>query len=86
VLQALVLAQKGFIGQVMFDGQVEPLQDASLLVQPWQAGLAEPNAQVWVLTGEGEREEAGDALWAGDYRWLKVETDGQQQWLSKKIP
>ena len=86
VLQALVLEQKGFIGQVMFDGQVEPLQNASLLVQPWQAGLAEPNAQVWVLTGEGEREEAGDALWAGDYRWLKVETDGQQQWLSKKIP
>ena len=86
VLQALVLAQKGFIGQVMFDGQVEPLQDASLLVQPWQAGLVESNAQVWVLTGEGEREEAGDALWAGDYRWLKVETDGQQQWLSKKIP
>lgn len=85
-LQSIVLEQAGFIGEVFFENSGEPVEAASLLVQPWQAGLAESEAQVWVLTGDGEHEKTGNALWAGDYRWLKVETDGQQQWLSKKIP
>ena len=85
-LQALVLEQGSFTGQVVFEDFGEPSQSTSLLVQPWQAGLAGPEAQVWVLTGNGERGVYGNALWADDYRWLRVETDGQQQWLSKKIP
>ena len=85
-LQALVLNQAGFTGWVIFEDPGEPVPSPSLLVQPWQAALAEPEAQVWVLTGNGEGERAENALWAGDYRWLKVETDGQAQWLSKKVP
>jgi competence protein ComEC len=85
-LQALFLEQEGFTGWVIFEDPGEHVPSASLLVQPWQEELAEPEAQVWVLTGDGEREKAEKALWAGDYRWLRVETDGQQQWLFKKIP
>ena len=48
--------------------------------------LAPSSAQVWVLTGEGTRENADNAVWAGSYRWLRLETDGQQQWLSIKQP
>jgi len=55
-------------------------------VQPWQEDLAEPEAQVWVLTGEGEREETANAFWADDYQWLRVETNGQELWLSNKLP
>ena len=73
-------------GWVLFGDAGEPVPSPSLLVQPWQAASAEPEAQVWVLTGNGEGERAESALWAGDYRWLKVETDGQAQWLSKKVP
>lgn len=80
-LQALVLNQAGFTGWVLFGDAGEPVPSPSLLVQPWQAGMAEPEAQVWVLTGNGEGERAENALWAGDFRWLKVETDGQAQWL-----
>ena len=85
-LQTLVIEQGGFTGQVVFEDQLEPVQNSSLLVQPWQDGLSEAEAQVWVLTGSGERAKVGNALWAEDYLWLRVETDGQQQWLSKKIP
>lgn len=85
-LQLIVLEQAGFVGKVVFESPGESVEAASLLVQPWQEGLAEPEAQVWVLTGDGDHEKTGNALWAGDYRWLKVETDGQQQWLSKKVP
>ncbi len=85
-LQALVLNQTGFTGWVIFEDPGEPVPSTSLLVQPWQEELEEPEAQVWVLTGDGEREKAGNALWADDYRWLRVETDGQQQWLTHKLP
>jgi competence protein ComEC len=85
-LQALVLKQGDFTGRVVFEDLEEPVASTSLLVQPWQEELPAPDAQVWVLTGSGERENAGNAFWADDYRWLKVETDGQQQWLSKKVP
>ena len=71
---------------MVFEDQLEPVQNSSLLVQPWQDDLSEAEAQVWVLTGDGERANVGNALWAEDYLWLRVETDGQQQWLSKKIP
>jgi hypothetical protein len=71
---------------VVFGDPVKPIQAASLLVQQWQEGLETPEAQVWVLTGEGEGRKAENALWAEDFRWLKVETDGQQQWLSKNMP
>jgi len=85
-LQALVLEHGQFSGMVIFDELAEPAQATSLLVQPWQAELAEPEAQIWVLTGNGERVSASNAFWAGDYRWLRVETDGQSQWISKKHP
>ena len=85
-LQALILEQAGFSGLVVFESMEEFPQSTSLVVQPWQEELRESEAQVWVLTGDGERENAGNALWAADYRWLRVETDGQQQWLSQKIP
>ena len=85
-LQALVLDHGDFSGQVIFEDSGEPVPSASLLVQPWQEELAEPEAQVWVLTGDGEREKASSALWGDGYRWLRVETDGQRLWLSKKIP
>ena len=85
-LQALILKQAGFTGWVIFGDPGEPVPSASLLVQPWQEGLGESDSQVWVLTSEGEHKEAGNALWAADYRWLKVETDGQELWLSKKVP
>jgi len=57
-LQALVLNQAGFTGWVLFGDAGEPVPSPSLLVQPWQAALAEPEAQVWVLTGNGEGERA----------------------------
>lgn len=85
-LQALELVQAGFSGMVLFDDQIQPAQTASLLVQPWQTELAPSSAQVWVLTGEGTRENADNAVWAGSYRWLRLETDGQQHWLSIKQP
>jgi len=85
-LQALVLKQAGFTGWVIFEDSGEPVPAASLVVQHWQEELAEPEAQVWVLTGDGEREKAGNALWVDDYRWLRVETDGREQWLSHKLP
>ena len=85
-LQALVLELADFSGWVVFGDPVKPIQAASLLVQQWQEGLETPEAQVWVLTGEGEGRKAENALWAEDFRWLKVETDGQQQWLSKNMP
>lgn len=84
-LQAIVLSQSGFTGWVIFKDRVEPVPEASLLVQPWQKELTEPEAQVWVLTGDGEREKADNALWVDDYRWLRVETDGQELWLSNKL-
>jgi len=71
---------------VIFEDPGEPIPAAALLVQPWQEDLEEPEAQVWVLTGAGEAEKAGNALWAGDYRWLRVETNGQELWLSNKLP
>jgi competence protein ComEC len=85
-LQALVLKQAGFTSWVIFEYSGEPVPPTSLLVQHWQEGLGEAKAQVWVLTGDGEREKAGNALWAADYHWLRVETNGLQQWLSGKIP
>ena len=85
-LHALVLDHGDFSGQVIFEDSGEPVPSASLLVQPWQEEMPDPDAQVWVLTGSGEREKAADALWADGYRWLRVETDGQRLWLSKKIP
>jgi competence protein ComEC len=85
-LQALILEQADFSGLVVFESMEEFPQSTSLVVQPWQEELRESEAQVWVLTGDGERENAENALWAADYRWLRVETDGQQQWLSQKIP
>ena len=85
-LQALVLEQDGFTGWVIFEDSGKPVPAASLLVQPWQEELEQPEALVWVLTGDGEREKAGNALWVDDYRWLRVETDGQEQWLSHKLP
>ena len=85
-LQALILKQAGFTGWVIFENLGEPVPSASLLVQPWQEGLGKSDSQVWVLTSEGEHKEAGNALWAEDYLWLRVETDGQQQWLFKKVP
>ena len=85
-LQALILKQAGFSGLVIFGDPGEPVPSASLLVQPWQEGLEDSDAQVWVLTSEGEHKEAGNAFWSADYRWLRVETDGQEMWLSKKVP
>ena len=85
-LQALILNQADFTGWVIFEDLGEPVPSSSLLVQPWQDDLGEAEAQVWVLTGSGERENVGKPLWAEDYRWLRVETDGQDLWLSKKIP
>jgi hypothetical protein len=82
-LQALILEQAGFTGWVIFEDAWEPIPAASLLVQPWQEELAEPEAQVWVLTGDGEREETANAFWAADYHWLRVETNGQELWLRK---
>jgi len=85
-LQVLILEHGQFTGRVVFEDLGEPAQATSLLVQPWQEELAEPEAQMWVLTGDGNRESVLNAFWAGDYRWLRVETDGQSQWLSKKLP
>jgi len=85
-LQALILEQAGFTGWVIFEDPEEPVPATSLLVQPWQEELAEPEAQVWVLTGEGEREETANAFYAADYHWLRVETDSQELWLSNKLP
>lgn len=85
-LQALILNQADFTGWVIFEDLGEPVPSSSLLVQPWQDDLGEAEAQVWVLTGSGERDNVGKPLWAEDYRWLRVETDGQDLWLSKKIP
>ena len=85
-LQALVLEHGGFTGQVIFQDLEKTAKSTTLLVQPWQAGLAEPKAQVWVLTGNGEGERAENALWASDYRWLRMETDGQELWLYNKLP
>ncbi len=85
-LQALVLEFAEFSGWVVLDDSDKPAQATSLLVQPWQAELAETESQMWVLTGRGERESVSNAFWAGDYRWLRVETDGQSQWISKKLP
>jgi hypothetical protein len=82
-LQALILEQAGFTGWVIFEDLEELVPAASLLVQPWQEGLQESDAQVWVLTGEGEREAAENAFWAADYHWLRVETNGQKLWLRK---
>jgi hypothetical protein len=82
-LQALVLEQAGFIGWVIVEDVGEHVPSASLLVQPWQEGMSQLQAQVWVLTGEGEREETANAFWAEDYQWLRVEANGQELWLRK---
>lgn len=85
-LQALVLEQAGFTGWVIFEDPGDTIPTASLLVQPWQEGLAESKAQVWVLTGDGEGETTENAFWADDYHWFRVETDGQELWLYNKLP
>ena len=84
-LHSLVLKYAGFTAWVVFEASEESIPPSSLLVQPWQEELVETEAQVWVLTGEGERETAQNAIWAGDYPWLRVETDGQHLWFTKGI-
>lgn len=85
-LQAMVLNYGEFIGQVVFGDPGEPIQSTSLLVQPWREAPIEPEGQVWVVSGNGDQQQPGSAIRAADYRWLRVETDGQQQWLSIKKP
>jgi len=83
-LKSLILEMAGFTSVVNFEAESESQQSGSLLVEPWQAGKTRAASQVWLVTGDGMREEVEGALWASDYGWLKVETDGWAQWLSKK--
>ena len=86
-LGSLLIRQEDFTARVTFAGAEEDmLSSASLVIQPEEQNQAEFDAQVRVLTGDGDREKAPFALWARDYLWLQVQTDGKQIWLFSKTP
>jgi hypothetical protein len=86
-LGSLLIHQEDFTARVTFAGAKEDmLSSASLVIQPEEQNQAEFDAQVRVLTGDGDREKAPFALWARDYLWLQVQTDGKQIWLFSKTP
>lgn len=83
-LGTLRLNMAGFSGVINFDPSKSAQWTGSLQVQPWQAARTSSGAQVWVITGENGLKRESGALWAADYRWIQLETDGQQLWFSKK--
>ena len=83
-MRSLKLEMTGFNGDIYFEPGVEKNKSELMVVEPYNAAMAPSMAQVWVLTGYTSPNLPANALFAADYRWLRLETDGQQVWFSKR--